>query len=78
MLPEDMDLIGVTEMAEVEGVSKQAMSARMQTRLFIANVQIFETRRGRLVPRDQFDHYREVRKGLDEELSRKRATASFV
>jgi len=54
---------GVTEMAEVLGqtlgrsISKQAMSARMDTALFKEHCKVQSTRHGRMVPIGQFEAY---------------------
>lgn len=54
---------GVTEMAEVLGraigrtISKQAMSARMDTKLFKEYCKIEGPRHGRMVPIHQFETY---------------------
>lgn len=61
---------GVTEMAEVLGkatgrtISKQAMSARMNTAMFNRFCKVESTRHGRIVPIDQFEEY--VRAWIEE------------
>jgi len=57
---------GITEMAEVLGkamgrtISKQAMSARMETALFKEHCTVEGPRHGRMVPISQFDAYVEA------------------
>ena len=61
---------GVTEMAEVFGkmtgkpITKQAMSARMNTKLFTDTCTVESTGYGRIVPVDQFHEY--VRKWVEQ------------
>ena len=64
------EIIGITEMAEIEHVSKQAITARMRTQLFKKYVHVLVTSRGRLVKKSEFLEYSKLRKEINAETEK--------